>query len=172
VALHDYRCPRCRTTVRDQYRPIAIRASQLRPICPSCFLLTEWVPKVAAMDAREPFQQFPVWVANPDGSQRQVNVGSVHQMRQIERETEQAHRNGEGQPLRFRAWNNDRGNQDVNTFGPDPAQVARETLDREIAALGPRRGSVDPLRAVGEADADLPTGPGVPSEGITPLGGL
>lgn len=163
MALHDYACPACGARAVDQYRPITIRASQLRPLCPSCAVLMTWCPQVQAMDAPGggSFTPFPVFVRQPDGSERSVTVSSLAHLRRIERQTEAAARNGEGQPLRFRAWNNDASNQDRNTFGPDPGEVAKARLDAMRREAG-RATSAD-------AAATIPTGPGVAAAGVSPL---
>lgn len=80
----------------------------------------QWIPQIGMMDAREPFQRFSANIRQRDGSYQVVEIDSLTKMRRIERETEQAARNGEGEALRFRMWNNDASNGDANTFGPDP----------------------------------------------------
>lgn len=56
-----------------------------------------------------------------DGQNQLVEIDSLHKLRKLERESEQQARNGEGQPLRFRAYSQNRSNMQDNTFGPDPA---------------------------------------------------
>ena len=48
---------------------------------------------------------------------RSTTIDSLHTLRRVERESEQRYRNGEGEPLRFRMWNQDRTNKDVGSFG-------------------------------------------------------
>ena len=59
-----------------------------------------------------PFQKFSTVVNG-----RRVVIDSLSKLRQVERDSEQAYRNGEGEPVRFRMWNQDASNRDVNTFG-------------------------------------------------------
>lgn len=84
-----------------------------RATAPShCGQVMTWAPsRPPAVDAKEPFQQFDVEI----NGQRH-HVGSLHQMRQIERQAEQAARNGEGQPHIWRDYSNDRTNFDVHTL--------------------------------------------------------
>jgi hypothetical protein len=76
-----------------------------------------------AIDAKEPFQQFNVMrqqvVKGGDVVQVQETIGSVHQMRKIERDSETRFANGEGEPMRFRAWSQGRSNKDVTSFGTE-----------------------------------------------------
>ncbi len=74
-----------------------------------------WTPRPGsfAIDAREPFQQFETDVA---GEKRRV--GSLHDMRLIENETEKRARNGEGQPMVWRDYSQDKSNFDVHTLAP------------------------------------------------------
>lgn len=44
-------------------------------------------------------------------------VSSLHDVQRIERDSEQRYRNGEGEPLRFRAAHQNASNLDVNSFG-------------------------------------------------------
>ena len=120
----------------DVYRPVSERASD-RP--PTCYGSPEagahdpvamtWMPAVGRMDASggSGFTPFSVDVL-AHGQHTPVVIDSLHKLRQVERDSEQAHRNGEGQPMRFRMWSNDRTNGDVNTFGKDPGTLAREEL--------------------------------------------
>lgn len=138
MPLHDFACRQCGAVQLDVYRPIAERASDRPPLCygnPNTGahdpVVTEWLPQVGAMDAAGTFTPFSVEVQGRNGVHQTRTVDSLHTLRTIERETEQAHRNGEGQPMRFRMWSNDRSNGDVNSFGADPATVATAALAKE-----------------------------------------
>lgn len=119
MALHDFQCPQCGVWVEDVNVPIAIGAARWHVQCEPCTVdlnapvLCEWVPQVGRMDAKEPFQRF----TTTDGHGKDVEVGSLHQLRKIERESEQLARNKEGQQIAFRAWSQDQSNTDANTFG-------------------------------------------------------
>ncbi len=51
-----------------------------------------------------------------DGRGHRVQVDSLHKLRQVEREAEQAFKNGEGQPMVFRRWSQDPSNRDQPTL--------------------------------------------------------
>ena len=131
MPLHDYTCPSCAYTLTDVYRPVTERASASPPRCPRDGQAMLWVPAVGAVDAYES-TAFTTSVRQPDGSYKDVPVASLRDIRRIERETEQAHRNGEGQPMRWRDYSNDRSNADVHTFGPTPAQTPSKTTARGL----------------------------------------
>ena len=113
MARHDFVCPSCSMAYTDIDIPIAIGAQAGAPTCMDCGVATTWIPKIGRMDALEPFQEFTTY----DGQNRPVLVESLHKLRQIERESEQHSRNGEGQPLVWRTYSQDRSNRDVNTLG-------------------------------------------------------
>jgi hypothetical protein len=143
VALHDYRCAACFHVERDVYRPITLRASEHPPLCPCCQadigrdIPMDWIPQVGRMDASSggTFKSFDIDIDTPHGP-KSVTIDSLHKLRQVERETEIHARNGEGRPLRWRDYSHDRTNRDVHSFGPDPAQQAREDLAAQTASLG------------------------------------
>jgi len=75
-----------------------------------------------AIDAKEPFQRFTVHRQVPTKAglvHVEETIDSVHKLRGIERDSEQRYTDGEGEPLRFRAWNQDRSNRDVGSFGTE-----------------------------------------------------
>lgn len=140
MPLHDYHCDRCQYTLVDVYRSIE-QGGRKVPVCPRCHGAMEWIPQIGRMDAGSgsSFTAFDVEVRQPDGSHKAVHIDSLRKLRQVERDTEQQARNGEGQALRWRDYSQDPSNKDVNTFGPDPAQLAREelaTLQAEARSRG------------------------------------
>lgn len=167
MPLHDYVCRTCQIVQADVYRSIDQGAQGTPPVCPRCDQPMRWIPQVGRMDAGSgsSFTAFDTDVLQPDGSHRTVHIDSLRKLRQVERETEIAARNGEGQPLRWRDYSQDRSNADVNLFGPDPAQQARAELETLRQAVGARgrtaRTTVDPTA--------ITTGPGVPAQGVSPL---
>lgn len=81
-----------------------------------------------------------------DGQNKSVRVESFAQMRRLERASEQQHRNGEGQPIRFRMLHQTQGNRETNTFGeapdvrPSAAMIKKyrpTPTDADGPALGP-----------------------------------
>lgn len=139
---HDYICPHCHTLLLDQYRSILEGAQRRRPDCPSCGygVLMDWIPAASfdlRSDGSEGFAKFTIY----DGQNRRVEIDSLHKLRQVERESEQQYRNGEGQPLRFRMWNQDRSNRDVNSFGPDPSEKPSTEGKRKWGLRGATKAS-------------------------------
>lgn len=134
MPLHDYRCRTCGALQRDVYRDILEGASARPPV--HCDQPMVWIPQVGVMDAKEPFQRFVTQVRQPDGSYRPVTIDSLRKLRQVERDTETAARNGEGEQLVWRDYANDRSNGDRHTLGADPAPVlsarTRATLTRQV----------------------------------------
>lgn len=90
-----------------------------------------------------------------DGRGTPVHVDSLHTMRRVEREAEQAYRNGEGQPMVFRRWAQDGSNRDQPTLsasynpGDTPTAGAKRKFGRQGAFV-----------ATAE-EPDTPFGPGV-----------
>jgi hypothetical protein len=123
-----------------------------------CGRKTSWIPQVGRMDAAcgPGFEAFETY----DGMNNLVTVDSLKKLRDIERDSEQRYRDGEGQPLVWRRYSQDDTNKDVHALHPrwdhgerpDPAWVRKN-------AAGLRR-SLD------EPDADY--GPGVSAD--TPTG--
>lgn len=140
------------------YVPVTTTPTAAGLTCPTCGTRLTWVPAAPAVDAREPFQQFDVQVLQPDGTHRRTTIHSLHQLRQIERDCETRHANGEGQRMVFRAWAQDRGNLGVSALGeapsarPDPAWVRKH--GRAI------RSAVEP---------DVTFGPGVDPAAVSAL---
>jgi hypothetical protein len=90
------------------------------------------------MDAYEPFQEYEVY----DGRGRPVVVESMRQMRQIEHDSEQQARNGEGQQMVWRPYSNDVSNTHEHIFTKDTSRA----MDHDLAA---------------ESDAEVSFGGGV-----------
>jgi hypothetical protein len=149
LARHDYWCAVCGTLTPDVYVPIAVGARAGAPL--HCGQTMAWIPGTTAMDIggvkTAGFKAFDT----TDGRGNPVRVDSLHKLRQVEREAEQAYRNGEGQPMIFRRWAQDGSNRDQHTLHPsydggerpDPAAAHRfgETLRKSAEepdhAFGP-----------------------------------
>lgn len=145
MALHDYRCTHCGIEAIDVFRTADEGAQSRPPVC--CDLPMDWIPRIGRMDALEPGQEFECF----DGRNNRVLVESLSQMRKIERESEQAERNGEGQKMVWRNYSQNHSNQLVNTLGPDPSEAPSAAAQRKFGST---------LRKSAEAP-DHSFGPGV-----------
>lgn len=134
MAQNYYRCPACGQVELIVYRAADVDSPDWPPRClnrvwheGSISVPMELAPQPGdfAMDVGgvkgAAFQKFDVDV---DG--HPVTIDSLHTLRKVERESEQRYRNGEGEPLRFRMWNNDRSNRDVSSFG-ETGQIGEQT---------------------------------------------
>lgn len=142
MALHDFFCPSCRTVAVDVNIPIAVGAAQAYVYCPTCpETRMEWIPQVGRMDAANGpgFVGFDTY----NGKNEKVHVSSLKQLRAIERQSEIDHKNGEGQPLVFRAFSNTRSQMDQSALhpswvpeGPTPEAKRRfgSTLRKSVEA--------------------------------------
>ena len=72
--------------------------------------------------------------------QRVVEINSLQTIRRLERESEQAARNGEGRPMVWRDFSQDRSNTDVHTLGKDPSLTPAKTFLNGQPVIG-RRGA-------------------------------
>ena len=130
-ARRDFACPTCR------HREETFLPYGTIPTCPTCVTPLEWVPQIGRMDALEPFQEFTTYVG-----EKPVVVDSLRKLRQIERDTEQMARNGEGQQMIWRDYSQDRSNSDAHTLArrmdrpldwdgaePDPSKFHTGTAD-------------------------------------------
>ena len=79
-----------------------------------------------------------------------TTVGSLHQMRQIERETEQQARNGEGQRLVWRDYSQNSSNKDVHTLA--------KRMDRSMDTQDTYAGG---MSSVDKKKVDVARGPDV-----------
>lgn len=135
----DYRCPECEYVERDVVFRMAWGAVASAPCCP-CHEDRDIVMEVIPFcrfdvkgdgDGGKAFQKFDVYrqVPTRDGLvQERVTVDSLHKMRQIEHDSEQRFKDGEGEPLRFRAYANNGSNMDVNSFGQS-GQIGERVYD-------------------------------------------
>jgi hypothetical protein len=106
---HDFFCGVCSSVLVDVYVPVAVRASEGAPF--HCGQPTSWIAAAPAVHYGSvktcAFKAFD----STDGRGQPVHIDSLAKLRQVERESEQAYRNGEGQPVVFRAWSQTRGNK-------------------------------------------------------------
>lgn len=87
------------------------------PLC--CDQAMVWAPRPGSfvMDAYEPGQEFDV-----DHNGQTFHIDSLSKLREVERQTAQQHRNGEGSPLVWRDYSQDRSNVGVHTLAKDVTQ--------------------------------------------------
>lgn len=109
-----------------------------------CGQTMTWAPSRApAVDAKEPFHQFEV-----DVNGQRTRIGSLHDIRKVERQAEQQARNGEGQPMVWRDYSNDRSNFDRHTL----AQHMTRSMDTQegyrggVSAVGADRSKIATAR--------------------------
>lgn len=127
MALHDFWCQVCGQVLVDVNVPIDVGANKGAP--EHCGRPTRWMPQVGRMDASSG-PGFTAFEAH-DGHNQPVVVDSLHTLRRIERESEQAERNGEGQQVVWRHYSNEPSNKHVHALHPrwtggaqpDPAWV-------------------------------------------------
>lgn len=115
MPLHDFYCGRCNVVRVDIYAPVT-RSTDDPVFCPDCGQPMTWIPAAPALHygsvKTAAFKAFDT----TDGRGNPVHIDSLAKLRRIERESEQAFRNGEGQPMVFRAWAQDRSNRDAPTL--------------------------------------------------------
>lgn len=121
----------------------------------------DWIPQVSRMDAANGpgFVAFDTY----NGKNEKVHVSSLKQLRAIERQSEIDHKNGEGQPLVFRAFSNTKSQMDQSALHPSWVP------EKPTAAAKHRFGST--LRKSAEAP-DTDFGPGVNEANASALGGV
>lgn len=134
MPLHHYVCDDCHYRT-EEYRSVQEGGSARPPACALCARGHDygdppvWMRRViapCAVDAKAPFQVFDVERLQPvrdqdtgQWTQGQVRetIDSASTARRIEADSERRYANGEGEPLRFRVYNQDASNMDVNSFG-------------------------------------------------------
>jgi hypothetical protein len=173
---HDFYCARCGYVQPNVVIPAAIGAQAGAPR--HCDQLMTWIPGIGRMDVGAvkgaSFQAFET----TDGRGQRVLIDSLHKLRQVEREAEQAYRNGEGQPMIFRRWAQDQSNQDQPTLSKsyDGSEQPTEAAKHRFGSTKQTYGTADP-RDVEHAtalqdqlDADRGFGPGVDESNASALG--
>jgi len=179
----DYRCPICGHVEEDSCFSAAVGAHASAPECPACLqgaavpnnrhhARMEWIP-AAGFDLKTDgqggrgFQKFTVHRQVPTASgpvQVEETVDSLHRLRQIERDSEQRYRDGEGEPLRFRAYAQSGSNLDQNSFGAS-GQIGSRSYD---SGQAPQKTAKISTRRHGERKPRIPVARG---GGVTALKG-
>lgn len=137
TAFHDFVCPACDTHHRDVPVDMQIGARQADVRC-ACGARLEWIPQIGRMDfgpsGGTGFKSFSIQDRDERGRVITREIDSLHALRKVERESEQRARNGEGQPLVWRDYAQERSNRDRHTLAKDPADPHGAQ-----AAINPRK---------------------------------
>ncbi len=118
---------------------MTIGASRANVICPVCaegeFGIISFmtpliaIPRMSLFSDADPrggsrdFTKFTTEIEDPSSPSgfRQQTIGSLSDIRRLERESEQAERNGEGRKYVWRDYSQDRSNTDQHSFMADPS---------------------------------------------------
>lgn len=172
MPTHDYLCAdeTCLGYRRDHMSPLyrlaeprvqdgyVVTQDFARPRCPRCEGPMDIVPPRVAVDALEPMQEFDTTVEDGRGGYRTEHIDSLAKLRKVERESEQRYRNGEGRPMAWRDYSQDRSNRDVHSLMADPSEAPTKSAKLKVRAVG------------GEPTGEL--GPGVTESTPSPLDAL
>lgn len=129
-----YECPSCEQLWLMTYALADVGAPNWPPKCPDCYREMLLAPQTMRIDLKtdgeggKGFQKFTVHRLGPDGQQHEETIDSLHKLRAIEHDSEQRYRDGEGEPLRFRGYAQNKSNIDVNAFG-DAGKIGERTYD-------------------------------------------
>lgn len=147
---HDYFCDVCKTVLVDVYVPVAVGATKGAPL--HCGKPASWIAAAPALHYGDvkgaAFRSFDT----TDGYGNPVHIDSLAKLRKVEKESEQAFRNGEGQPMVFRAWSQQSNGNKLDS----PLHKSMDGSEQPTAEAKRKFGST--LRK-GETDASF--GPGV-----------
>lgn len=166
----DTVCPRYHQRVLVTYQARDIDGPQWPPRCQYVQQSEEWdhvcwepleiapLPGAYSMDASSGpgFQAFDV-TRKLHGQQVVERIDSLAKLRAVEQDSEQRFRNGEGEPLRFRMWNQTASNKDVGSFDTTPA-IGAQVLNTSVA---PQKKPNIGVKRHGTTKPDHKLGPGV-----------
>ena len=114
MAVHDYYCGTCGLVLVDVNVPIAIGQAKGAP--DHCGEKTQAIPGIGRMDIGAVKGAAFTAFQTTDGRGDPVFIDSFHKLRQVERESEQAARNGEGQAMTWRRGSQYKSNWDQPTL--------------------------------------------------------
>lgn len=129
--------------LKDFAVPTGIRATEMAPICPRHQYplggtKMDWIPggthfslfSDSGRDGGSSFDKFTLPVEDPGSPTgfRTETVGSLADIRRLERESEQREANGEGRRMVWRDYSQDRSNRDRHTLGEDPSLRPSKTF--------------------------------------------
>ena len=137
MARHDLVCRRCFTVSEVNIAAtVGARLHCREHTCSRCggeleplpairlSLFGDGSPRAGSSD----FTKSTVQVETPDGGFREVAVSSLRDIRRLERESEQAEKDGWGRRMCWRDYSNDASNSDVHTLGKDPSMRPAKTF--------------------------------------------
>ncbi len=152
LRTHDYFCSACGHEAPN----VRLRWPE-RPLC--CNQPMDYHPPNVHMDAFEPIPGGEFETTDTFGNR--VTVESFHQIREIERQSEIAYRNGEGQLLRWRDLSMDKGNRDQSSIAKhidrpmDMQDGPRIEADPSMVSSHPVEGDVDSAEDVPFSAGDV-----------------
>lgn len=170
-ARADYVCHDCRIVVENHEFEMSIGATRSAPDCPGCDT-SMTVRPAANFSVRsdgehggrgKENQAFTIHrqVPTKDGlKQVEERVAGLADIRRIERDSEQRYANGEGEPLRFRAFSNDASNKDVGSFGRegsiggrayDSGRTPQKKKNLGVTRHGQKKPKVEVARGAGRS---------------------
>jgi len=105
-------CPACDADLSRMVRMVPIPAMRIS-------LFSDADPRNGSRD----FAKFTTQIEDPSSptGYRDATIGSLADIRRLERESEQAERNGEGRRMVWRDYAPDHSNADQHTLGADPS---------------------------------------------------
>jgi hypothetical protein len=172
MPVHDLVCPECGFEQPATYLPLVPLAEPDRsrgykvtqrvdfPDCPTCRIRMAFIVPRVAMDAYEPGHEFEAEITQPDRSVKRVMVDSLSKIRQLEHDSEQRARDGEGQHLVWRDYSQDRSNRHEHAIAKDPSQKPDPAFlkrFREDNAGGPISAETADAAAYGPGVSDANT---------------
>lgn len=160
MARHDFWCQICGTVRPDVDVPVQVGAVAGAPSC--CDSPMTWIAAAPAVHygsvKTAGFKAFDTF----DGRGNPVHIDSLRKLRQVEKQSEIDYRNGEGQPMVFRAWSQNAGNK-----LDSPLHKSMDGGEQPTAEGKRKFGST--LRKSAEAP-DTSYGPGVSDANTSALG--
>lgn len=156
MPLHDFFCPTCTAVIVDVYVPVQTAAPDALIYCRTCGARLSWIPAAPAVHYGSvktcAFKAFDT----TDGYGQPVHIDSLAKLRKVEKESEQAYRNGEGQPMVFRAWsqqsNGNKLDSPLHKSMDGSEQPTPDAKHRFGSTL--RKGADDPSYGPGVSDAN------------------
>lgn len=119
MPIHDWKCLTCNEVIMDHYQA---RLEAEAPVC-SSFHNMERMWTTNRM--HRTFEKFEF----VEGNER-IEIDSLSKLRDVERVSEQAYKEGRGRPFVWRQFSQDNSNMDRNVFGENLHPVIKERNGR------------------------------------------